>query len=442
MPDISVLVKNKMAIGDGTKIICGNSDYIVCFSFDAEWDEYETKTMRVKYGGRSYTDFVFVGDRCALPIIADKACIEIGVFAGNLHTTSGAYFDCIGSIRCGAGAPTDPVPSVYDQIMAKLNSLDSVDPEDVAKAVADYLKENPVTVTETDPTVPEWAKAEKKPTYTAEEVGAEVYYVDLTGDYPNYTCPVAMADIKAAYEAGQVLECRCTMGKYTATLPLFIPMPSANTWVFSGAGALAAMSFPAQTLTIAIVNGAVQASNTRLATLDDISADLTLGLTGATVGQIAKIAAVDASGVPTAWSPVDVPTDETWEKLVDVTLAEDVEAVTYTFDRCKRLRALITPKISSNVSGWKRITINNTSYPALNGTISTYDGLCFRIDSEYPPFIQANLNVHWKPTATGINSGMYAAVLSNITPNGVTEFGCQTAAILTAGTKIEIWGVK
>ena len=32
-----------------------------------------------------------------------------------------------------------------------------------------------------------------------------------------------------------------------------------------------------------------------------------LGITGATVGQIAKITAVDASGVPTAWSPVDMP---------------------------------------------------------------------------------------------------------------------------------------
>ena len=32
-----------------------------------------------------------------------------------------------------------------------------------------------------------------------------------------------------------------------------------------------------------------------------------MGITGAKVGQIAKIAAVDASGVPTAWSPVDMP---------------------------------------------------------------------------------------------------------------------------------------
>lgn len=32
-----------------------------------------------------------------------------------------------------------------------------------------------------------------------------------------------------------------------------------------------------------------------------------MGITGATVGQIAKIAAVDASGKPTAWEPVDMP---------------------------------------------------------------------------------------------------------------------------------------
>lgn len=32
-----------------------------------------------------------------------------------------------------------------------------------------------------------------------------------------------------------------------------------------------------------------------------------MDITGATVGQIAKITAVDASGVPTAWSPVDIP---------------------------------------------------------------------------------------------------------------------------------------
>ena len=97
-----------------------------------------------------------------------------------------------------------------------------------------------------------------------------VFYIDLAGDYPNYTCPVAMADIKAAYEAGKELKCLCAIEAYTVTLPLFMPMPSANAWLFSGSGALTAMGFPAQSLTVAIVNGTVQASNTLLAQKDDI----------------------------------------------------------------------------------------------------------------------------------------------------------------------------
>ena len=99
--------------------------------------------------------------------------------------------------------------------------------------------------------------------------GAEVFYIDLAGDYPNYTCPVAMADINAAYEAGKVLECRCTMGMYTATLPLFIPIPEAGQWIFSGSGELADMGFPAQTFTVAVTFAGVQASNAKLATTED-----------------------------------------------------------------------------------------------------------------------------------------------------------------------------
>ena len=102
--------------------------------------------------------------------------------------------------------------------------------------------------------------------------GAEVFYIDLEGDYPDYTCPVEMAGIKAAYEAGKVLECRCTMGKFTAMLPLFIPMPSANTWIFSGSGALNTppLNFAAQSLTIAVTSDGVRASNTRMARMGDI----------------------------------------------------------------------------------------------------------------------------------------------------------------------------
>lgn len=61
---------------------------------------------------------------------------------------------------------------------------------------------------------------------------------------------------------------------------------------------------------------------------DPGSADLSLGVTGATVGQIAKISAVDDTGKPTAWSPVDFPSggggEEVWEDICDITFTEDV----------------------------------------------------------------------------------------------------------------------
>lgn len=41
----------------------------------------------------------------------------------------------------------------------------------IAQAVAEYLSKNPIA--ETDPTIPDWAKEEKKPSYTATEVGAD-----------------------------------------------------------------------------------------------------------------------------------------------------------------------------------------------------------------------------------------------------------------------------
>ena len=54
--------------------------------------------------------------------------------------------------------------------------------------------------------------------------------------------------------------------------------------------------------------------------------DISLSVTGATVGQIAKITAVDDSGKPTAWEPVDMPSGGGghWETVLDTIWAQDV----------------------------------------------------------------------------------------------------------------------
>lgn len=172
--------------------------------------------------------------------------------------------------------------------------------------------------------------------------------------------------------------------------------------------------------------------------------DNTLGITGARVGQIAKITAVDASGVPTAWSPVDMAGGDKWEKLIDTSLAESVESVTYTFDDCKRTKALIAPALASDesYSGWTRISINNVSYPLFNSKVDAIKGIYFAVDSVYPPYVQASLGTNSNTSTHGFIGGSQTTALENIAPNGITELGCQTAKLLKAGTKIEIWGVK
>ena len=51
---------------------------------------------------------------------------------------------------------------------------------------------------------------------------------------------------------------------------------------------------------------------------EDAASDLSLGITGATVGQIAKITAVDTDGKPTKWSPVDITSESTARRIFPV----------------------------------------------------------------------------------------------------------------------------
>lgn len=65
--------------------------------------------------------------------------------------------------------------------------------------------------------------------------------------------------------------------------------------------------------------------------------DLSLGMTSAAVGQIAKITAVDANGKPTAWEPADMASGssgEVWEKVAEVTLTDQANSIYVTFSAC------------------------------------------------------------------------------------------------------------
>lgn len=66
----------------------------------------------------------------------------------------------------------DTYADVILDLISRVDTLEKkpISEEQIEKSVKSYLEKNPIE--ETDPTVSEWAKAEEKPTYTAEEVGA------------------------------------------------------------------------------------------------------------------------------------------------------------------------------------------------------------------------------------------------------------------------------
>lgn len=131
---IEVNVSNKIAKLKDRSIVgvCDNSDYVIHFNFDDEWNTYATKTARFKWSDE-YTDVVFDGTDCPMPIINDTLRVEIGVYAGELRTTTAAVLYMKKSILSGDGSPADPAPDVYAQIMDKLNTLDSVTPATTEK---------------------------------------------------------------------------------------------------------------------------------------------------------------------------------------------------------------------------------------------------------------------------------------------------------------------
>lgn len=103
---LHVNVANKVATyqkRDGA-IVCGNRDYQLKFTFDAEWAEHSKKTARFLWGG-DYFDVEFTGDTCDVPMISGTKTVEVGVYAGDLETTTGAEIPCLLSILCKGGAP-------------------------------------------------------------------------------------------------------------------------------------------------------------------------------------------------------------------------------------------------------------------------------------------------------------------------------------------------
>lgn len=153
---IHITVRSRVpTITEGEEVISHNSDYVIEFDFDEEWtDNYKTVYFVCEDG--SHQPVVINGNACPVPVLnGEHRRIFVGVQAGSiekpsvLKTTRPCCLKVRDSIADLLGQPIpDPTPDVYQQIMALLEDIKQgeVSPEDIQKAVDNYLTENPVRV--------------------------------------------------------------------------------------------------------------------------------------------------------------------------------------------------------------------------------------------------------------------------------------------------------
>lgn len=107
---------------------------------------------------------------------------------------------------------------------------------------------------------------------------------------------------------------------------------------------------------------------------EDAAADLSLGITGATIGQIAKITAVDENGKPTAWEPVDMTGEEKWEKIAEIVIPEGADestALAISKDSDGNPFSLVKARLCAKFPKYTgATTIPNYSFAMINGKIT------------------------------------------------------------------------
>lgn len=192
--------------------------------------------------------------------------------------------------------------------------------------------------------------------------------------------------------------------------------------------------------------------------------DLSLGVTGATVGQIAKITAVDASGKPTAWAPVDMPSGggggSSWTVHTSTTIPEDVAYVQLDGlpEDWRELCILIEE--GSKPVYRKTADDSEQNYNVMAGKAASYniDSSSFYIYSAKGrkwAHVSRPGDKHFFSVVSSYakvgNSGYYASAaasktsaLEQVDPTSITLFGYgpQTGNVVSAGTTVKIWYLK
>ena len=135
---ISVVDKIATNVTPGNIIICGNGDYTITFEFDEEWEKHPDRVARFIYecNGRScFQDVAFTGRVVTVPVLSNLDLVQVGVYSGDLCTTTAAKIVCGRSIRCGD--TQEALPEEYgESLQAQIGNLGSLETENKGSLVA------------------------------------------------------------------------------------------------------------------------------------------------------------------------------------------------------------------------------------------------------------------------------------------------------------------
>ena len=126
MDNIVIRIRDRRAVLlTQSYIVNGNTDYVIEFDFDSEWDEFAEKTARFVYcdkqDARHWIDVPITDNTCNAPKLERVDRVEVGVYAGSIRTTTAALIPCIWSITDLQGEIYTPKRDFFNEALALLD---------------------------------------------------------------------------------------------------------------------------------------------------------------------------------------------------------------------------------------------------------------------------------------------------------------------------------
>lgn len=263
----------------------------VQFSFDSHWDGLnKTAVFRCMDITK---DVLNIDSEVTIPheaLVRSGSPLYAGVYGTNADgdLVIPTRWATVGIVYSGADPSGDPStersPDVWEQLQNQINELKNqgADADAIKQAVDAYMAANPPA--ESDPTVPEWAKQPQKPKYTASEVGA------LASDELQNAVNVALTHAKES-------------GAFDGPQGPAGPQGEAGPAGADGKDGQPGADGKDYVLT--------ESDKTEIAEqaagLVEVPKPGGIEVTGASVGQIIVVKAVDENGKPTEWECADLP---------------------------------------------------------------------------------------------------------------------------------------